>query len=100
MLLINSFQYGSSNGLAIKSTVVLAVCEVIDETYGRMPVAGVYEEQYFENHQVRIKHAIKSGKHFDESQGKTFVDIIDRDAIERIIEGWYYCFQHLYSPIL
>lgn len=83
---VNSFQYASYD-LVIKPKILEAVCEVIDKTYGRMSPAGVYREPFFRNHQVRINHAVNSGKHFDESLGKTFVSLIDRDAIETTIKG-------------
>lgn len=85
---VNSFQYGSKE-LAIKPTILSALSEAIDETYGRM-TPTTYENTFFETHQVFIKHIMNSKEHFSESRGHTIVEIIDRDSIEDTIKGWNY----------
>lgn len=74
------------NAKSVLSGVIDAVCDSIEDTYGRM-VPSVFENNdYTTNRAVYMKRLARE-RHFDEKSGATFVEVVDHKAIQSAFES-------------
>lgn len=64
--------------------VVQSICESIEDRYGRLSPLVFEHETYQQDNSICIEAAFNE-RHFDEKQGSSFIDSIDRQAILQAI---------------
>lgn len=65
--------------------VVEAVCDSIEDTYGRL-VPNVFENNDYTTNRAMYMKKLTKERHFDEKSGTTFVAMIDHKAIQSAFE--------------
>lgn len=61
--------------------ILQAVCEAIEDAHGRLS-PSVHETNYYNKNRNKILQEVINEKHLDEKMGSTFINIIDRKAIQ------------------
>lgn len=74
------------DALKVMPRVVQSVCETIEDAYGRLCPSVFDSDAYTQNSSVCID-GTRSERHFDEKNGRTFVDAIDKQAIREAISA-------------
>ncbi len=76
-----------ANAKSVLAGVIEAVCDSIEDAYGRM-VPNVFENNdYTTNRAVYMKRLARE-RHFDEKSGSTFVQrVVDHKAIQSAFES-------------
>lgn len=67
-------------------TVIQAICEAIEDKYGRLTPC-VYEEELYNKTRMKCLQEAINDKHLDEKMGSTFLHLIDHANIEAQIAG-------------
>lgn len=68
--------------------VIEAVCDSIEDTYGRM-VPNVFENNDYTTNRAMYMKKLSKERHLDEKSGATFVEVIDHKAIQSEFESNY-----------
>lgn len=68
--------------------VIEAVCDSIEDLYGRM-VPNVFENNCYTTNRAMYMKKLARERHFDEKSGMTFVGVIDHKAIQSAFESNY-----------
>jgi len=66
--------------------VIEAVCDSIEDMYGRL-VPNVFENNDYTTNRAMYMKKLTRERHFDEKSGATFVGIIDHKAIQIAFES-------------
>lgn len=66
--------------------VIEAVCDSIEDTYGRL-VPSVFENNDYTTNRAMYMKRLAGERHFDEKSGNTFVGVIDHKAIQSAFES-------------
>lgn len=77
--------------------VLQSICEAIEDTHGRL-TPNVYENNNYTKNRMRYLQDTINDRHFDEKMGSTFVNVIDRKAIQEAIKSK--CCIHFYINYL
>lgn len=66
--------------------VVEAVCDSIEDAYGRM-VPSVFENNDYTTNRAIYMKRLAGERHFDEKSGSTFIGVVDHRAIQSAFES-------------
>ncbi|KAJ6630198.1 hypothetical protein Bhyg_16713, partial [Pseudolycoriella hygida] len=70
---------------SVLSGVIEAVCDSIEDAYGRM-VPNVFENRDYTTNRALYMKQLARERHFDEKSGSTFVSVVDHKAIQSAFE--------------
>lgn len=74
------------NAKNVLAGVIEAVCDSIEDAYGRMTPSVFENTDYTTNRAVYMKRLARE-RHFDEKSGSTFVGVVDHKAIQSAFES-------------
>lgn len=75
-----------ANAKNVLAGVIEAVCDSIEDSYGRM-VPNVFENNDYTTNRAMYMKKLARERHFDEKSGSTFVGVIDHKAIQSAFES-------------
>lgn len=70
--------------------VLQSICESIEDTHGRL-TPNVYDNNNYMKNRMRYLQDAINDRHFDEKMGSTFINVIDRKAIQDAIKSKFVC---------
>lgn len=76
---ISAFRY-NKDARDIMPRILQGICEAVEDSHGRL-TPFVYEYNSYMRNRMKCLQEVIADRHFDEKQGSTFVNVIDRKAI-------------------